>query len=72
MLLVGEYPKEIHLLIHCVILTGEYSNIKSNSFILSQSQITNNKLYVAFTRAKNIVYVISKDKFDLYKGKYLK
>ena len=56
----------------CVILTGEYSNIKSNSFILPQSQITNNKLYVAFTRAKNIVYVISKDKFDLYKGKYLK
>ena len=68
----GISKEEIHLLIHCVILTGEYSNIKSNSFILSQSQITNNKLYVAFTRAKNIVYVISKDKFDLYKGKYLK
>lgn len=56
----------------CVILTGEYSNIKSDSFVLPQSQITNNKLYVAFTRAKNKVYVISKNKFDLYKEKYLK
>lgn len=56
----------------CVILTEEYSNIKSNSFRLPQSQITNNKLYVAFTRAKKIVYVISKNKFDLYKEKYLK
>lgn len=56
----------------CIILTGEYSNIKSNSFSLPKSQISNNKLYVAFTRAKNIVYVISKNKFDLYREKYLK
>ncbi len=56
----------------CVILTGEYSNIKSNRFILPKSQITNNKLYVALTRAKCTVYLIQKDKFDLCKSKYLK
>ena len=34
--------------------------------------ITKNKLYVALTRAKNKVYIITKEIFDIYKKKYLK
>lgn len=56
----------------CIILTGDYSNIKNSNFILPPKQITNNKLYVALTRAKNKVYIITKEIFDIYKKKYLK
>ena len=55
----------------CVILTGEYSNLEDKEFKLKTS-LTNNKLYVAITRAKNKVFFITKEKFDLYKTLYLK
>lgn len=57
----------------CVILTGEYSNIKNEDFKLSSKECTtNNKLYVALTRAKNNVYIITKEIFDRHKENYLK
>lgn len=56
----------------CVILTGDYSNILNKNFNLPRQQATNNKLYVALTRAKNNVYIIKKEIFDIYKKMYLK
>ena len=56
----------------CVILTQDYSNINQDNFILPKKTSTNNKIYVAFTRAKNKVYVISKERFYVCKNRYLK
>ena len=56
----------------CVILTDGYKNLEKENFILKQSQIEINRLYVALTRAERNVYIITKNKFDKYKKLYLK
>ena len=46
--------------------------MESEKFKLAKDTITNNQLYVALTRASRNVYILSKDKFDKCKEKYMK
>lgn len=57
----------------CVILTKDTSNLFENSFRYDCiSPITRNKLYVALTRSRSVVYLIPKQIFDKVKNSYEK
>jgi len=57
----------------CVILNGTTKKLVEDSFSASVLKtITLNKLYVALTRSKGDVYIVTPDEFDAIKEKYYK
>ena len=57
----------------CVILGGTTKGLMDNNFSAAKLKtITLNKLYVALTRSKGNVYIITPDEFEVVKDNYLK
>ena len=57
----------------CVILNGTTKKLVEDSFSVSTLKtVTLNKLYVALTRSKGDVYIVTPDEFEAIKEKYYK
>lgn len=57
----------------CVILNGPTKNLLESSFSVSTLKpVTVNKLYVALTRTKGDLYIVTPDEFENMKDKYYK
>lgn len=57
----------------CIILNGSTRNLVEDMFsVLSLKTVVLNKLYVALTRSKGDIYIITPDEFELVKRNYYK
>ena len=57
----------------CVILNGSTEKLVEDKFSVSTLKtVTLNKLYVALTRSKGDLYIVTQDEFETVKEKYYK
>ena len=57
----------------CVILNGSTEKLVEDKFSVSTLKtVTLNKLYVALTRSRGDLYIVTKDEFETVKEKYYK
>ena len=57
----------------CVILNGTTKNLMKNDFsATSHKEVTLNKFYVALTRSRGDLYIVTPEEFDVIKNEYIK